>query len=273
MTEMCLRCLHTAKNSATALAVKFLTFFPQNASKGLPLLVSTILHFDSETRILKAIIDCDSVTARRTAAASAVATKALLKSEPKTLAILGAGVQGDSHAEAFTQMFDFENIRIWNRTPQTAEKLSSKLSSKGQNCVACATVQQAVKDADVICTVTLSKEPILQKDWVKKGAIINAVGAPSPDQQELDPDLVRESIVVADSRQSAEGESGDVINSKAEVYVEIGEIMSGKKQVPSGKTIIFKSLGHYEILCQLFNPVPSFFRYRFQTAMATVISV
>jgi thiomorpholine-carboxylate dehydrogenase len=100
-----------------------------------------------------------------------------------------------------------------------------------------------VRGADIVCTVTNAAEPVLQGAWLKPGAFVCAIGAPRPTWRELD-DAAMRNVVVADSRESALHESGDVILSKAPVYAEIGEILAGTKPPPpAGATIVFKALG------------------------------
>jgi ornithine cyclodeaminase/alanine dehydrogenase-like protein (mu-crystallin family) len=109
--------------------------------------------------------------------------------------------------------------------------------------VACASAEQAVRGADIVCTVTNASEPVLQGRWLARGAFVAAVGAPRPAWRELDDDAMRH-VVVADSRQSAEQEAGDVILSGATVTAEIGEILAGARPRPAaGTTVIFKALG------------------------------
>ncbi|XP_033629906.1 ketimine reductase mu-crystallin-like isoform X2 [Asterias rubens] len=220
------------------LACKVVTIFPRNENTPHPVIQATIILSDANNGSMKAVIEGNTVTALRTAAASAVATKYLAPDGTKILAILGAGVQAKAHLDALRYVHRYSEVRVWNRTHARAEAFAAKYG-----CKACKTAQEAVKDADVIATVTGTSTPILQSEWVKDGAHINCVGAPMPDQQELDPVLVRRSVIYADSRESAVNESGDVIIAKAEVFGEIGEVIAGKLKARKNETTIFKSLG------------------------------
>ncbi|XP_022108411.1 ketimine reductase mu-crystallin-like [Acanthaster planci] len=220
------------------LACKLLTLFPKNENTKFPVLQGTIALFDADNGSLKAILDGEAITGMRTAAASAVATKYLAPEGSKILAILGAGLQAKTHLEALRHVIQFKEVRIWNRTYSKAQAFAAKYG-----CIACKTGEEAVKDADVIATVTGTSTPILQNGWVKDGAHINCVGAPTPTQQELDPVLVRRSVIYADSKEAALNESGDVIITKAEVFGEIGEVVLGKLKARKNETTIFKSLG------------------------------
>lgn len=219
-----------------ALATKLVTFFPKN--KDVPTHNAVIVMFNPDTGVPELLMDGEVITTMRTAAVSAVATKVLCGGDPKVLAILGSGVQARSHYQALTSVFSFTKVNVWSKTPSNAENLAGEI-----NGIACTTAEVAVKDADVIVTVTSSSTPVLKKEWVKPGAHINAVGACRPDWQEIDPDLMNSSVLIVDSRMAACTESGDVILSGAEVYAELGEVINNVKDKPKGQTTLFKSLG------------------------------
>lgn len=218
------------------IATKLVTVFPDNVE--IPSHDAAIVLFDSTNGKLISIMDGVYITAMRTAAVSAVATKFLGPLQPETLAILGAGVQAKSHYKALTTLFSFKKVKVWSRKRSSAEKLSSEI-----NAEACDTVEEAVLDADVIVTVTSAMEPILKAEWVKKGAHINAVGACKPNWQELDPVLMQSSRVYVEDIDMAKKGSGDIILSKAEIYAEIGEVIQGTKDGLRCETTVFKSLG------------------------------
>ncbi|XP_013777333.1 ketimine reductase mu-crystallin-like [Limulus polyphemus] len=226
-----------------ALATKIITVYNDNHLRGLPRIQGVILLFSAVDGVLKAILEAPVITAKRTAGATAVATKYLASENPKILAILGAGVQARSHFEVLTHLYNFEEVRIWNIHQNNGEKLVKELNDKGFHCVCCSNVEEAVRDADIIVTATFSKTPILKAVWVKPGAHINVIGASNPTSQELDPELMRSAVVYTDSREAACVESGDIIISEVEVYAEIGEVILGKKEAFRDKTTVFKSLG------------------------------
>ena len=103
--------------------------------------------------------------------------------------------------------------------------------------------EEAVRDADVIVTVTSSKMPVLKGDWLKPGCHVNAIGACRPDWRELDDEAMQENVVFVDSREGAMRESGDVILSGAKIYAELGEVLAGRVPARANETTIFKSLG------------------------------
>jgi thiomorpholine-carboxylate dehydrogenase len=152
------------------------------------------------------------------------------------LALLGSGVQARAHLEALSHVCDFEEVRVWSRTGEHAERFAELHGAKAMG------IEAAVCGADVIVTATNAIEPILHGVWLKPGAHVNAVGSPRPDWRELD-DQAMANIVVADSREAVLRESGDVILSGAKIYAEAGEIFAGTKAAPVAATTIFKSVG------------------------------
>jgi ornithine cyclodeaminase len=221
-----------------ALATKLITLVPDNAQRGLPTLLATIVLMDPESGAPLAVMDGTWITALRTAAATAVAADALAPPGPKIVALLGSGALARSHALALRSVRDVTQLRIWSRDPANVARCAADTGG-----VACATAEEAVRGADIVCTVTNATEPVLRGAWLKPGAFVAAVGAPRPDWRELD-DAVMKNVIVADSREAAEKESGDVMLSGAKVHAEIGEILSGTRPAPAaGATVVFKSLG------------------------------
>ncbi|XP_002737854.1 ketimine reductase mu-crystallin-like [Saccoglossus kowalevskii] len=221
-----------------ALATKLVTFYPKNAGTGLPTHMAAIILFEPSTGELKSILDGEVITSMRTAAASAVATKYLASENSKILCILGSGEQARSHYKSLHHICNFEEVRVWSPTLKNAQAFSSQLKSK-----VCETAEEAVRGADVIVTATFAKQPIVEWEWVKPGAHINAVGAVNIKWQELSSELMQKSVVHVDSREAAMKESGDVIISKAEIFAEIGDLVNGTKEAQREKTTVFKSLG------------------------------
>ncbi|XP_039588041.1 ketimine reductase mu-crystallin [Passer montanus] len=223
-----------------ALTTKLVTFYEHLKDSSVPSHQATVLLFDPSNGTLKAVLDGSVITAKRTAAVSAIATKLLMPPFAEVLCILGAGVQAYSHYDIFTELFTFKEVRVWNRTKEKAVKFASSVSGPVR---VCSSAQEAVTGADVIVTVTMATAPILFGDWVKPGAHINAVGASRPDWRELDDELMKNSVLFVDSRDAALTESGDVILSGAEIFAELGEVLKGTKPALPEKTTVFKSLG------------------------------
>ena len=219
------------------LGQKIVTFYPPNAAKGIHTHMALIILNDRETGAPLAVMDGRLITEMRTAAVSAAATKLLAPKNSKVLAILGSGVQARSHFEALTLVRKFEEVRVWSQSKANAEKFAKEIGAKVTS------LEEAVRSADVVVTVTSSQTAVLRGAWLKRGAHVNAVGACRPDWRELDDDAMRNSVVFVDSREAAMKESGDVILSGAKIYAELGEAFAGKIDNRASETTIFKSLG------------------------------
>ncbi|XP_069012044.1 ketimine reductase mu-crystallin [Embiotoca jacksoni] len=222
------------------LSTKFVCFYKREAGSTLPAVQATVVLLDPEYGNVKAVMDGEVITGMRTAAVSAISAKLLMRPGAEVLAILGTGKQALSHYNVFTEMFSFKEVRVWSRTKEGAERFVHSVSGAA---TVCGSVEEAVRGADVIVTVTRCTEPVLYGQWVKPGAHVAAVGACRPDWRELDDVLMKEAVVYADSREGAISESGDVILSGAEVFAELGDVINGTKPAHREKTTVFKSLG------------------------------
>ena len=218
------------------MGAKLVTFYPGNAARGVPTHSALIVLFRPDTGEPLAIMDGRLITEMRTAAVSAVATRAMAAEDARVLAILGSGVQARSHAEALRLVRDFEEIRVWSRTPEHAERFAAEVGARAMSAA------DAVRDADVVVTATASMDPVLKGAWLKPGAHVNAIGWRGPKGRELDDEAMR-NIVVVDSREAVLRESGDVLLSGAEIYAELGEVVAGTRPVRRGATTVFESVG------------------------------
>ncbi|XP_076053869.1 ketimine reductase mu-crystallin isoform X2 [Oratosquilla oratoria] len=213
-----------------ALATKIVTVFPGNEKHGLSTHHALVAHLHPSTGQVLALMDGESITEIRTAAASAVATQ-LLCGQVDICAILGAGTQARAHARVLHSCFPNSQIRVWARRPEASQALVALLRAEGVAASTAENVEKAVHNADVVCTCTLSPTPILYQNWLKANVHINSVGAPRPDQQELEAELVRNAVVYADSREAALKEA------------EIGEVLLDRQPALIDQRTIFKSLG------------------------------
>lgn len=236
-----------------ALALKAVAVYPGNATRGLPTHLATILLLEPETGVLLAVMDGRLITEMRTAAVSAAATRRLARGSVRVLAILGAGVQARSHLEALREVGPPGEVRVWTRTRTGAERYAAAMRKQfGVAVRVMGSPADAVRGADVICTVTASETPVLEGRWIAPGAHINAVGAARPEWRELDTQAVVRSRLFVDSRAGAVVEAGDIVGplregaiGEAHIQAEIGEVFAGRHPGRTGpeEITLFKSLG------------------------------
>lgn len=240
-------------SSARAAGIKFMTDVPSNVSKGRPRQQSLIMISDAETGAVKALIDGGLITQFRTAAASAVATKHLSLESSHRLGFLGAGSQARSHLKAIKLVRPIDKVTVWSRTEDTARKFADFGESIGVEVVVAQSVREVVDEADILCTLTPSREPIIEGGWLRPGMHINAVGAPPrDDHREIDTDTMLKSKIFVDDFGVAMAESGAIkiplssgdLN-KEDFKTSIGEVIAG---VAKGRTsdediTLFNSVG------------------------------
>jgi len=232
---------------APSYGLKAVCIFPGNPARGLDAHQGGVLLFDGETGQLRALLDGSAVTAIRTAAVSAVATRALARPDARELAILGAGVQARSHLEAMAELGRFERARVWSRTRDAVDALIAE--SKAPFPVEAAdSAEQAVRDADVVVTATSAREPIVSRDWLAPGTHVNAVGSSISSTRELDSETMAAAALFADARESMVNESGDYLMAglgPEHIRAELGEVLvgSGEGRRSDEELTVFKSLG------------------------------
>ena len=219
-----------------AMGAKLVCFFPKNAGSQVLTHRAMIMLFEPDTGRPLAFLDGRLVTEMRTAATSAAVTKYLAPPDSRVLALLGSGVQAQAHLQALRHVCQFDEVRVWSRTPDRAQRFATLHGAKAMD------LEPAVRGADVLVTATNALEPFLKGEWLKQGAHINAVGSPRPTWRELD-DVAMHNTLIVDSREAALKESGDVILSKAPIFAEAGEVFSGLKAPQRSETTVFKSVG------------------------------
>ena len=236
-----------------ALGMKAVSVFPGNAQRGIDTHQGAVLLFEADTGRLSALMDGAAITAIRTAAVSGVATDVLARRDASELAILGAGVQARTHIEAIAAVRPLRRVRIWSRNAEHATALAAELRRRfGFPIEAAPSAEAAVREADIVATVTASPEPILQRAWLKEGVHINAVGSSIPTSREIDTATMVAARLFVDRRESALAEAGDLLIAIGEgavrgdhVQAELGEVIIGKnpgRRSPRELTL-FKSLG------------------------------
>ena len=216
---------------------------------GLPSHQGLMLVFDQATGAPLGIVDCHTLTRLRTAAASAVAARALARPESQSLAIIGCGDLAAAHVEAISLVRPIQRITVWNRDRTKADAFARTRS----DVRVAQSVEQAVADADIICTLTGSPMPILQGAWLRPGQHVNLVGASIRAAREADDDVVSRGYFIADSRAHALSQAGELCHAidqgivgEAHLKAEIGEVLAGVKpgRTHASQITVYKSLGH-----------------------------
>jgi ornithine cyclodeaminase/alanine dehydrogenase-like protein (mu-crystallin family) len=246
---------HVHSGDMETLAVKIVSVFDDNPQRGLPRILATVLAIDPATGETIALIEGTTVTAIRTAAASAAATDVLARTGSATLAVIGAGVQAREHIAAIHCVRDIRKTYIAARDLSQSERLVRDLSSSAIavcDITICETADEAVALADIVCTVTTSRDPVFSPSSVRRGTHINAVGSYQPDTLEIPPETVRDASVFVDHLASALQEAGDLIVPlksglirESHIRGEIGEVLAGRLRGRDSETDItlFKSVG------------------------------
>jgi ornithine cyclodeaminase/alanine dehydrogenase-like protein (mu-crystallin family) len=241
-------------DGTAAFSLKAVCILPGNPARGLDAHQGLVTLFDGETGIPTAILDASAVTAVRTAAVTAVATGALARPDATTLAVLGAGVQARAHLRALAGVRAFEHVWVYSPTAAHAQEVAGQASEAGlAGVTVAASAQEALRDADVVVTVTSAREPVLRREWLKPGAHLNAVGASSPQNREIDTATVAASVLFCDSRESLQNEAGEfrlavtegLITGVDHVRAELGEVLAGTAagRRDAGELTMFRSLG------------------------------
>jgi ornithine cyclodeaminase len=242
-------------DAQASFALKAICLIPENPSRGLDTHQGIVTLFDGEIGVPTAILDASAVTDVRTAAVTAVATRALAREDAGTLAILGAGVQARSHLRALLTVRDFSTVRVYAPTAAHAHAVleDAPLSGASTRMAVAASAEEAVRGADVIVTATSSKTPVLQREWLARGAHVNAVGASTPTAREIDVATVAASSMFCDSRESLAAEAGEyllaieegAIDGENHVRGELGEVLIGERPGRRGdnELTLFRSLG------------------------------
>jgi len=233
--------------------LKAIGVFHQNHVLGKDSHQGIVCLFDGETGEPLAFMNASAITAIRTAAVSAVATKVLARQDASILAIIGSGVQAASHLAAMCLVRNLKRVRVASRNPENAKKFVVRNTAHHSFPIeAVSNAEEAIRDADIIVTATSSVEPITRREWIAAGAHINAIGASIPTAREIDSATVASSKLFVDRRESAVNEAGEYLLAlrdgaidPSHIVAEIGEILIGEK---SGRTTpdeitLFKSVG------------------------------
>jgi ornithine cyclodeaminase len=206
-----------------------------------------MILYDADGLLPVAVLCGATVTAIRTSAVTAVATDALARKNARILAVLGAGEQGEAHVRALRHVRQFDEVRVWDIRAEAAEGLAAR-----QSCCAATSVEEAVTGADVICTVTAAREPILPGALIGPGTHVNLIGSSFPDARETDDDLVAKSRFFVDYQPSTMAQAGEFLHairsgrvSEDHIQGEIGAVIEGSSPGRSSDRdiTVYKSLG------------------------------
>jgi len=243
-----------AMGPAAPFGGKLISVYPENFAKGKQSHQGLVLLFDPEDGAPVCVVHAGEITAIRTAAASAVATDALARADAHRLAILGYGEQAETHARAIAKVRKLSQVTVWGRSPERAKAWADHMGAElGLPVIVAADVEAAVAEADIVCTVTAAKEPILKGAWIKPGAHLNLVGSSFAGPVEVDNDLVVRARMIADSREGVLKQGAEFLRAKEagligddHIVAEIGQVLAGDAvgRQSDDQITVYKSLGH-----------------------------
>jgi ornithine cyclodeaminase len=234
---------------SAGVGVKLVTLTEANPDRGLPFIQALYALFDPRTQTLRLLVDGSALTALRTAAVSALATRHLARAGAHRLVIFGAGVQAASHVQAIAAVRPVDELTVVTRTPQRGEALVRRAASAGMR--AALGSPDAIAAADVVCTCTTATEPLFEGEALAAGAHINAVGAYQPTAREIDTETIRRALVVVETREAALEEAGDLLIPIGEGAIGDRHIVADLQQVVRGAPVrtsdeditLFESVG------------------------------
>jgi ornithine cyclodeaminase/alanine dehydrogenase-like protein (mu-crystallin family) len=228
-----------------ALGAKIVSVFRGNAARGLPTVTSIYVLSDYETGAPLAIMDGGYLTAIRTAAGSAVATRELAPAEARTLGVFGTGVQARFHVETIRRVRPLERVLVRGTSPEKSQTFADWVVSMTGMPAVVASAEEA-SAADIVAACTTSPTPIVLADYVQPGAHVNAVGAFTPSTRELPMELVESSRIFVDTRAGALTESGDLLLAGVSAVAgELGEVLLSTVQgrTSDSEITVYKSVG------------------------------
>lgn len=234
------------------IGVKVVTVVPDNGSRGRPAVSGLYLLLSGATGEPVAQFDGLALTVRRTAAASALAARHLARKDARRLVMVGAGALAPFLIAAHVSVRPISEVAIWNRSPETAERLAADLDRPGLAVRAVGDLEEAVREADIVSCATLSTAPLVRGAWLKAGAHLDLVGAFRPDMRESDDEAVTRATVFVDTRAGALAEAGDLLQAVASgafrreaIAADLADLCSGAHpgRRGDGEVTLFKSVG------------------------------
>lgn len=238
--------------SESAFGTKIVSVFEKNRDRGLDAVQATYLLFDPETGQPLALMDGRYVTAIRTAATSALATRLMAPPGPKRLAVFGAGIQAAFHIQAMKEVANVRQVLIASRTRERAGELARRVASEWGLQADVVSATEAASRGNLICTCTPSATPLFDGALIVPGTHINAIGAFTPDTREVDSETVRRARLIIDGESAAGREAGDILIPMQDGVISDNHIKGALADVVSGRTpgrlspdeiTLFKSCG------------------------------
>tara|TARA_R110002049_G_scaffold38978_6_gene120449 strand:- start:42244 stop:43215 length:972 start_codon:yes stop_codon:yes gene_type:complete len=245
--------LMPAFNPGKALGVKIATVSPKNGAYNLPAVQGMYIYLDGHKGFIKAILEAKSLTAKRTAAASALASSFLSRTNASSMLMIGTGALSINLIKAHSSVRPIKTVYVWGRNIDKAQKICNALKNESFTCIPIKNIEDRISEVDIISSATLSPTPLVFGKWLKKGQHLDLVGAYKKDTREADDEAITKSSVFIDAYQGGLKESGDIaiplskgILSKETVKADLFELCGNTK---SGRTsdseiTLFKSVGH-----------------------------
>jgi ornithine cyclodeaminase/alanine dehydrogenase-like protein (mu-crystallin family) len=236
-----------------ASGLKLLTDTPDNPASSRPRQQSLIMLLDQQANAVEAILDGAEITSMRTAAASAVATRHLARADCATLGLIGAGALASMHLRAIRAVRPIQRVIAWSRSSATLSRFTASVADDTLEVVAAGSAQEVAARADVVCTLTPARTPVLRGAWLRPGTHVNAVGAPPrPEYREIDAEVIRRSRVIVDSLAVARSESGAIRaaivpdgSGPQQIAGELGQVIAGHipGRLDPGQITLYNSVG------------------------------
>ena len=244
--------LMPAWREGSALGVKTVSVFPDNAAKGLPSIMGTYFLVDGTTGVPRAVIDGTSLTLHRTAAASALAARYLARAKSTRLLMVGAGALAPHLVRAHAEMRPLRQVRIWNRHADKAEALARSLTGECLEVSVSTDLAADVAWADIVSCATMTRTPLIAGAWLEPGTHLDLVGSFTPVMREADDEAVRRARLFVDTRHGALTEAGDIVDpltrgviAESDIVADLFDLARGEApgRLDDSEITLFKSVG------------------------------
>ncbi len=245
--------LMPAWNPSKNAGVKIVTVSPENGQFNLPSIQGTYIYFDATKGTIKAILEAKSLTVKRTAAASALASSYLSKKSSSSLLMIGTGALSINLIKAHAAVRPIKNVFVWGRNFEKAKVIEQQLKNENYTVTAIQTIEEKISEVDIISCATLSKTPLVLGKYLKKGQHIDLVGAYKKDMREADDETITKASIYLDTFQGGLKESGDIVIplqngtlKEEDIKADLFQLCSNQKQgrKSNEEITVFKSVGH-----------------------------